>query len=35
MNDNLRIIRDAKGLIKSASTQHCNAYNELCGRFMR
>ena len=31
MNGNLRIIRDAKDLIKSASTQHCNAYNELCG----
>lgn len=31
MNDNLRIIRDAKDLIKSASTQHCNAYNEICG----
>ena len=31
MNDNLRIIRDAKNLVKNASAQHCNAYNELCG----
>lgn len=31
MNDNLRIIKEAKNLIKNASTQHCNVYNELCG----
>lgn len=31
MNDNLRIIREAKRLVKSAAAEHCNAYNELCG----
>lgn len=31
MNDNLRIIKEAKNLVKNASIQHCNVYNELCG----
>lgn len=31
ISDNLRIIQEAKALVKSASTEHCKAYNELCG----
>ena len=31
MNENLRIIKEAENLVKSASVEHCNAYNKLCG----
>lgn len=31
MNDNMRIIREAEELVRSASAEHCGAYNELCG----
>lgn len=31
MNENMKIIREAKELVKSAAVEHCNAYNDLCG----
>ncbi|MGN0622432.1 MAG: hypothetical protein ACI4JA_00610 [Oscillospiraceae bacterium] len=31
MNDNMRIIREAEELVRSASGEHCAAYSELCG----
>ena len=32
MKDNLSIIREARHLIKNASSELCNSYNELCGK---
>lgn len=31
MTDNLTIIREARHLVKTASSELCNCYNELCG----
>ena len=31
MNENMKIITDARKLVKNASLEHCNAFNELCG----
>ncbi len=31
MNTNLQIIKESQHLIKTASGELCNAYNELCG----
>lgn len=30
MNDNLKIIREARQLVKNSSSELCNSYNELC-----
>lgn len=30
MRDNLKMIREAKALVKSASSEHCATYNDLC-----
>lgn len=30
MNDNLKIIKEARQLVKNSSAELCNAYNELC-----
>ena len=31
MNENMKIIIDARQLIKEAALEHCRAFNELCG----
>ncbi len=31
MNENIRMIRDARELLKNAAGEHCKAYSELAG----
>ena len=31
MNENMKIITDARLLVKEAALEHCRAFNDLCG----